>query len=65
MHDLASANPNEVAELQAQLNQWRKDVGAIMPTVNPDWKEGQKVQRPKRKKRPAQSASVSLDEQVD
>jgi hypothetical protein len=50
--------------LQAQLNEWRKDVGAVMPTVNPDWKEGQKVKRSKRKK-PAQSASVSIDEEVD
>lgn len=65
MHDLASANPKKVAELQSQLNRWRKDVGAVMPTINPDWKKGQKVRRTKKKKGPAQSASVSVDQEVD
>lgn len=65
MHNLASTNPKKLAELQAQLNQWRKDVGAVMPTINPDWKEGQKNKPAKRKKGPEQSASLFKDEDVD
>lgn len=65
MHDLASANPEKVKELQAQLNQWRQDVGAVMPTVNLDWKPGQKVKRQKKKKGPVQSAAIDVNADVD
>ncbi len=34
-NNLASKYPEKVAKLQMQLAQWRKDVGARMPTVNP------------------------------
>jgi arylsulfatase A-like enzyme len=66
MHDLASAQPKKYKELQAQLNQWRKDIGAVMPTVNPDW-NGTPVEKNKRKnaKRTKQTASASVDEEVD
>lgn len=36
-HDLASQNPEKVKELQAKISAWRKDVGAIMPTPNPNF----------------------------
>ncbi|MGZ4965379.1 MAG: sulfatase-like hydrolase/transferase, partial [Limisphaerales bacterium] len=66
MHDLAAANPKKLKELQAQLNQWRKEIGAVMPTINPDWKDDGKARRPnKKQKRPVQSASLSLDQDVD
>lgn len=47
-HDLASAEPKKVEELQSQLAAWRKDVGAIMPTPNPEWK-GELEKKPKEK----------------
>ncbi|MDB6058239.1 MAG: sulfatase [Verrucomicrobiales bacterium] len=50
MHDLASANPKKFKELQAQLNQWRKDIGAVMPTVNPDWNGDDNSKRRKKQK---------------
>jgi arylsulfatase A-like enzyme len=51
-HDLASSNPKKFKELQSQLNQWRKDIGAVMPTINPDW-NGEISKRPKKQKRTA------------
>ena len=30
-------------ELKAKLDAWRKDVGAIMPTPNPNWKGMEKA----------------------
>ena len=35
LYNLASKYPERAARLQGQLAQWRKDVGARMPTVNP------------------------------
>ena len=35
-HDLAAENPAKVNELQAKLAAWRKEVGALMPTPNPN-----------------------------
>lgn len=40
--NLAAAEPEKVRALHAQLETWRKDVKAILPTPNPDWKEGKK-----------------------
>jgi arylsulfatase A-like enzyme len=37
-HDLAAAQTEKVKALANRLNTWRKDVGAIMPTPNPNWK---------------------------
>jgi arylsulfatase A-like enzyme len=37
-HNLVAKNPAKVNELQAKLAAWRKDVGALMPTPNPDFK---------------------------
>ena len=36
-NDLAEKEPQRAAELLAELNRWRKDVGAQMPTPNPDY----------------------------
>ena len=36
-HNLAAANPANVKKLQAQLAAWRKEVGAVMPTPNPNY----------------------------
>lgn len=44
-HNLAAANPAKLKELQAKLAAWRKDVGAIMPTPNPDFPPGDKGKR--------------------
>jgi arylsulfatase A-like enzyme len=40
VEDLAAAMPDQVAELRDLLHQWREDVGAAMPTPNPDWSGG-------------------------
>ena len=37
--DLAAAMPEKARELQKMLADWRTDVGAQMPTLNPDYKE--------------------------
>ena len=34
-HDLAAAEPERVHRLREELQTWRRDVGAQMPTVNP------------------------------
>jgi arylsulfatase A-like enzyme len=36
-HDLAAAQPKKAAELHAKLQAWRKEVGAQMPTPNPNY----------------------------
>lgn len=36
-HDLAAAQPERAAALRAKLHQWRADVGAEMPTLNPNY----------------------------
>ncbi|MCX6873796.1 MAG: sulfatase [Verrucomicrobia bacterium] len=36
-HNLAAGNPAKVKELQAKLAAWRKEVGAVMPTPNPNY----------------------------
>ncbi|HVJ84373.1 MAG TPA: sulfatase [Caulifigura sp.] len=36
-NDLAEKEPQRAAELLGELNRWRKDVGAQMPTPNPDY----------------------------
>jgi arylsulfatase A-like enzyme len=35
--DLAATNTKKVAELRAKLNAWRKEVGAQLPTPNPNY----------------------------
>ncbi|MES2506080.1 MAG: sulfatase [Verrucomicrobiota bacterium] len=39
--DLATSNPVEATALAAKLEAWRKDVGALMPTPNPDYDASQ------------------------
>ena len=36
--DLAKQQPGKAAELLARLHTWREEVGAAMPTVNPNFK---------------------------
>ena len=36
-HNLSSSKPDTMKELLAKLNEWRKSVDAIPPTVNPDF----------------------------
>ena len=36
-HDLAATEPKKAAELRAQLNAWRTQTGAQLPTPNPDY----------------------------
>jgi arylsulfatase A-like enzyme len=36
-NDLAAKHPDKVKDLRAKLTAWRKEVGARMPTPNPDW----------------------------
>jgi arylsulfatase A-like enzyme len=36
-HNLAARQPEKVKELHAKLVAWRKDVGALMPTPNPNF----------------------------
>jgi arylsulfatase A-like enzyme len=50
--DLAAAESKKAGELKTRLNAWLKDVGAQMPTPNPDYSaEGEQPAR-KRKKNP-------------
>lgn len=37
-HNVAAEHPDKVRELAATLDAWRKDVQAVMPTPNPDFK---------------------------
>jgi len=37
--DLSQSNPAKVEELQKAMQQWRSDIGATMPTPNPEWKK--------------------------
>jgi arylsulfatase A-like enzyme len=41
-NDLTAAEPQRVAVLRAQLDAWRKNVGAQMPTSNPAYDEARK-----------------------
>jgi arylsulfatase A-like enzyme len=38
--DLAKSEPGKVRELTAMLHEWRKQVGAVMPTPNPKYQQG-------------------------
>jgi hypothetical protein len=48
-NDLANALPDKVKDLHSRLVAWRKDVGAMMPTPNPNQSSGQ--ERPRKKKK--------------
>jgi arylsulfatase A-like enzyme len=41
MRDLAGESPQRVAELRAELDAWRREAGAQMPTPNPDYDPAQ------------------------
>lgn len=43
--DLAAEKPDKVTELRAMLTAWRADVGAQMPTENPDYDPAKDAQR--------------------
>jgi len=38
-HDLSAGEPDKADELRRMLHQWRNEVGALMPTPNPNRKE--------------------------
>ena len=44
-HNLAAKNPGKVKELHAKLIAWRKEVGALMPTPNPEFDPKKKKQK--------------------
>jgi hypothetical protein len=39
-NDLAAAMPDKASELRKMLQDWRNDVGAALPTPNPDYRTG-------------------------
>jgi hypothetical protein len=41
--DLARENPSQAARLSALLRGWRKQVGAQMPVLNPDYRTASKT----------------------
>jgi len=51
-NNLAAQQPDKVKELHAKLIDWRKEVGALMPTPNPNFDPNAKpaVKEPKKKK---------------
>jgi arylsulfatase A-like enzyme len=44
-NDLAAKMPERATALRRQLHDWRKDVGAQMPTPNPDYRPANPAQR--------------------
>ena len=50
-YDLAASNPAKVKELHAKLLAWRKEVGALMPTPNPDFDPAGPKPKAKKKKK--------------
>jgi len=48
--NLASSHPEVVKKLHQKLNTWRKDVGAQMPTMNPDYDPKRATQTGKAKR---------------
>jgi arylsulfatase A len=51
-NDLAAAEPERAKTLQAALAQWRKDVGARMPRLNPDYDPARASELAKRPAKP-------------
>jgi arylsulfatase A len=51
--DLAASMPEKAAELRKKLADWRKSVGAQMPTPNPDYDPEKDKQRPAAKSKAA------------
>ena len=47
--NLAASNPKIAEDLHLKLKQWRKEVGAQMPTENPDFDAAKQGQTAKRK----------------
>lgn len=45
-HNVTAANPAKVKELQAKLAAWRADVGAVLPTPNPNYDPNPKPKKP-------------------
>lgn len=48
-HDLAATQPQRVADLRSRLRDWRKEVGAQMPTRNPNHNPDRPEHTPKKK----------------
>ena len=49
--ELSKSHPEKKAELQKMLRDWQKEIGAVMPTQNPNYKEGDSAAKPKKKKK--------------
>ena len=49
-HNLAERQPEKVKQLHERLAAWRKSVGAVLPTPNPDWEDGAAIEKAKAKK---------------
>ena len=56
-NNLANAQPDKVKELHAKLTAWRKEVGALMPTLNPNYDPNakQETSMPKKGKKKKQA----------
>lgn len=52
-HDLVAQQPDKVKELHVKLIAWRQEVGALMPTPNPNFDPQAKPQTPKKPKKRA------------
>ena len=50
-HDLSSKQPKDVERLREKLHGWRKEVGAQMPTPNPNYDPSRPEHDPKAKKK--------------
>ncbi|MFP6601715.1 MAG: sulfatase, partial [Pirellulaceae bacterium] len=46
--DLAKEQPERAQQLRAQLQRWRRDVGAQLPTPNPNYDPQRADSKPKR-----------------
>ncbi len=51
-NDLAAAEPDRAKRMQAALAQWRKEVGARMPRINPDYDPARASELAKRPPKP-------------
>jgi len=63
-HDLAAQMPDKVKELTKTLHDWRQEVGAQMPTRNPDFDPSKPEHDPKnRKKKNAEAPAAPAPKQ--
>lgn len=58
--DLAARMPEKAAELRKKLDDWRKSIGAQMPTSNPDYDPNAPAKEKPGQKKKAKKAQVSM-----